>query len=474
MPTRRSLLAGTATAALAATGYLVWSFPDKRAVASGSKVRSLWTGAVTSDSVTATVVTEGLSVPVRLVAAPAPDFADRTYSEAMTPDPEHFYCRGRVEGLAPGTAYHLGVEVDGRIETNRIGRFRTPAAGAHSFRFATGSCARTGSEAIVFDNIRQMKIDFFMHLGDLHYENIDGDEEALFHAAYDEVFDSTRQNACWRDVPMYYMWDDHDYSANNGNRWSVSRRAAVAAYRDRVPSPPLAEPGPLDPIYYAFVRGRVRFVVSDLRSERTPNMWPDEESRSMLGETQFAWLQDQVAAARAAGEVMIWVSSVPWISEPSEPRDRWADFGGEQRRIVNIFRDAGMLRSIAILSGDMHALAYDDGSHAPGGLPVMHAAPLDRGNTEKGGPYTVGPVSASESQYGLIDCRDQGGREIAIRFQGIAVDKDTGVESVQIDRSFTLAAGIGGEASDRGDHEVPESTRLSRRDREDDVIRARN
>jgi phosphodiesterase/alkaline phosphatase D-like protein len=471
MPTRRAILAAPAAVAVAATGSFFWSSGED---AGEAPVRSLWTGAVTPDGITATVVTNSLIVPVRLVASPDPGFVHRVFSQPMTPDPKHFYCRGRIEGLAPGRGYHLGVEVAGRIDPSMIGRFRTTVAGPYSYRFAAGSCALTGSESVVFSNIRQRDAEFFMHLGDLHYEDIDEDDEALFHSAYDAVFDSQQQSACWRDVPMYYMWDDHDYGANNDNRWSVSRDAAVAAYRDRVPSPPLAETGPLDPIYYAFVRGRVRFVVSDLRSERTPNMWLDEESRSMLGETQLTWLQDQVAAAGAAGEVMIWVSSVPWISEPSEPRDRWADFGGEQRRIVNIFRDAGMLRSIAILSGDMHALAYDDGSHAPGGLPVMHAAPLDRGNTEKGGPYTVGPVSASESQYGLIDCRDQGGREIAIRFQGIAVDKDTGVESVQIDRSFTLAAGIGGEASDRGDHEVPESTRLSRRDREDDVIRARN
>jgi hypothetical protein len=32
-------------------------------------------------------------------------------------------------------------------------------------------------------------------------------------------------------------------------------------------------------------------------------------------------------------------------------------------------------------------LAVDDGSHTPGGFPVMHASPLDKKGSIKGGPY---------------------------------------------------------------------------------------
>jgi hypothetical protein len=56
---------------------------------------------------------------------------------------------------------------------------------------------------------------------------------------------------------------------------------------------------------------------------------------------------------------------------------------------------------VAILSGDMHALAFDDGSHSDyatgGGAPltVLQAAALTHTGAEKGGPYAGGSVSFS-------------------------------------------------------------------------------
>lgn len=289
-------------------------------------VRSLWTGAVDHCSVTASVVTSGVVAPMRLVAATTPDFIDPRYSKVILPDPEYFCCRGSIEALSPATAYYLGVELHGRIDDSKVGRFRTAAAGAHSFRFAAASCATTGSNAAVFDNITTADPDFFVHLGDMHYEDIDEDDEALFHEAYNEVFDARRQNRCWREIPMYYIWDDHDFIKKNDDRQSVSGcEAAVAAYRRRVPSPPLATKGACDPVHYAFVRGRVRFVISDLRSARTPSKQPDDERKSMLGGAQLAWLSRQFADARAAGEAVIWASTVPWIAGCSESKDSWGD-----------------------------------------------------------------------------------------------------------------------------------------------------
>ena len=59
-----------------------------------------------------------------------------------------------------------------------------------------------------------------------------------------------------------------------------------------------------------------------------------------------------------------------------------------------------------MLSGDMHALAADDGRNSPGGIPVFQAAALGRdGASLKGGPYSSGtPIygSATNGQFGLV------------------------------------------------------------------------
>ena len=68
---------------------------------------------------------------------------------------------------------------------------------------------------------------------------------------------------------------------------------------------------------------------------------------------------------------------------------------------------------IAMLSGDAHALAIDDGSNSnyssrPGpGFPVLHAAALDRRGKSKGGPYSHGTFPGG-GQFALMTVEDTG------------------------------------------------------------------
>ena len=76
------------------------------------------------------------------------------------------------------------------------------------------------------------------------------------------------QAALYRHVPIAYVWDDHDYGPNDAGADSPTRTAARTAYREVVPHHPLVRPGD-SPIQQAFTIGRVRFVLTDNRSERT-------------------------------------------------------------------------------------------------------------------------------------------------------------------------------------------------------------
>jgi hypothetical protein len=78
-----------------------------------------------------------------------------------------------------------------------------------------------------------------------------------------------------------------------------------------------------------------------------------------------------------------------------------------------------------MLSGDAHMVAIDDGTHSnyatgPGrgrrGFVVMHAAPLDRRTSEKGGPYSLG-ISRQRGQFGLVDVTDDG-QELSVELSG--------------------------------------------------------
>jgi hypothetical protein len=248
-------------------------------------------------------------------------------------------------------------------------------------------------------------------MGDLHYEDIGRPLAALFLRALESVFSSGPQSALYRPVPIAYVWDDHDYGPNDSDRTSPSRAAAQAAYRAAVPHYPLASGGP---IHQAFTVGRVRVILTDVRSERSPARDRNDAAKTLLGEAQRLWLLEQFANATSF-PLVVWVNPVPWITHEGSRADGWQPYARERALIANAIARLGLTRRLVMLSGDAHMAAIDDGTHsnyateAPAGpgFPILHAAPLDRRTSLKGGPYSHG-VSLQRGQFGLVDVRDDG------------------------------------------------------------------
>ena len=283
-PTRAGRRAVLARAAgLAAAGLAIDPAGTGRLLAAVQRaapaVDWLWSGAITSGSarIRARVTIDG---PVRLILTQA-DGSRRRSPRIVAPtgppstDGVHTF---DADGLQPDTAYRYAIETAaGRDE--RTGRFRTFADGPFSFAFAFGSCASTGSSNAVFDVIRRRHPHFFLHLGDFHYANIAVDDPWRFRDASNRVLRSPRQSALYRETPIVYVFDDHDFGLDDSDGTSVTKGAAQRVYRERVPHYPLplsAVPagvpgaGPIGPIAQAFTVGRARVIVTDTRSERTP------------------------------------------------------------------------------------------------------------------------------------------------------------------------------------------------------------
>ncbi len=347
-----------------------------------------------------------------------------------------------LDGLDPDTVYHYVVEAGGE-PLAPLGRFRTFPAGPASFSFAFAACAVTGSTHPVFDAIRERNPLFYMNVGDFHYQNIGVNDIAVFQNAFDRVLGAPSQAHLYRSTTLVYMWDDHDYGPNNSDREAVGREAARLAYRDYIPHYPLAFPGPDAPIDQAFTVGRVRFILSDLRSERHPNSEPDESVKQMMNDRQLAWFKEQVQEAQRRGQYIFWVSSVPWHQSPGRGRDNWGGFAKQRKVIANFLAESGA--RVVVLAGDAHMLGADDGTNAryaddpetPGQI-VLQAGSLDRNGSLKGGPYSHGafPSLPGEGQYGWVDVEDTGDA-LNVRFGGWAVKPD-GEAYERLSLSFTL------------------------------------
>jgi len=382
-----------------------------------AEVRWVWSGAVTAESVRIKVKSTGSApLALRLGSAETNGEGRVLAPAAVVPAGEAWVADYIVADLEPDTAYRFQVEA---VE----GRFRTFPAGPASFSLALGSCADTGSDHAVFHTVARHAPLFFLHTGDMHYENIAVNEEQSFHAAFDRVLASPAQSALYRQVPVVYIWDDHDYGPNNSDRTSPSREAARRAYRGAVPHYPLvvAEDGP---IHHAFTVGRVRFILTDARSERAPPDMPEGPARSLLGAEQKAWLKAELLAARDTHALIVWVNTVPWIAaaDPHEGIDRWSGFTTERAELAAFIEEHG-ITNLCMLSGDAHMLAIDDGGnnrYGPAGrplFPVFQAAALDRRGSIKGGPYSHGTYPGP-GQFGLMRITDEGGPEIRVEWSG--------------------------------------------------------
>ena len=80
---------------------------------------------------------------------------------------------------------------------------------------------------------------FFLHLGDFHYANIGVDDPWRFREASNRVLRSPRQSALYREAPIVYVFDDHDFGTDDSDGTSVTKAAVQRVYRERVPHYPL-------------------------------------------------------------------------------------------------------------------------------------------------------------------------------------------------------------------------------------------
>lgn len=255
------------------------------------KIQWVWTGGVTSTKASLSAQSLIPGPDVKLVLSSGPDRPDSEVPVLSSALLNHKHIlRYQLSGLLPDTLYHYRfVSSDGKpLSANFSFKTFPPPEKTASFRFAFGSCNKQlGSR--VFEAALNQKLLFFLHTGDFHYANIGDNNPATFHNVFQTHLQNPGFNTMLHSLPLFYMWDDHDFGPNDSNINNPSKEAAHSNYRALVPHFPLQVPGTID---QAFTVGRVRFILSDLRSERNP------ETRTMISEPQMDWLKKELLACK--------------------------------------------------------------------------------------------------------------------------------------------------------------------------------
>lgn len=399
-----------------------------------NKVKFLWAGGITTNAVNVHAKLSSATTSARLLVSTNPNLTNPVYGSFSAADASNNYiARLTVSSLLPNTEYYYGIEADGVIDTatDAIGRFKTTTAAPHSFRFSIASCNNSGNHP-VFYRIKEKDPLFHITHGDFHYGNPNSATDRNVHRApMEDTLAQPAMKEFLRNGAIAYMWDDHDYCGDNTNSFAVGRTNARLTYQEYVPHYPLPAGSGDVPIYQSFTAGRVRFILTDLRSERTA------PGTSIMGAAQKAWFKNECLAAKTNNQVIVWASSVPWGGDT--PIDTWAGFPAERTELSDFFKSTG-IQNLLVICGDAHMIAFDDGTNhdfSTGGnnpfkYPVLQAAAVNQVGSFRGGTFSHGFFSnptQQHGQYATLDVTDDGGSNISVAITGYRVDS-TGTESV--------------------------------------------
>ena len=261
-----------------------------------------------------------------------------------------------ISGLSSNTAYAYRALVNGQIQSQPEGSFKTlPAPGSTTpITFALGADLHFSHDPYpILDLLAARDPAFTLLVGDQIY----ADEPDLIAATAWEYGRKYREN--WaephfktfaRDTPSFMIWDDHEIGDNwdsgKSGRYAPARAAYDVYQGSHNPAPRVA-----GELYYSFTAGQAGFYVMDTRSYRSHESDPDGPSKTMLGATQKLDLENWLSGS--AERFKFLVSSVMWNDHGTTGNDSWVGYQTERLEIFNYIKSHHIC-GVVLLSGDQH------------------------------------------------------------------------------------------------------------------------
>ncbi len=365
-----------------------------------------------------------------------------------------YIVKANLTGLSANTKYFFGAYVESVLDDTLndaengagayTGTFKTfPTAGStSSFQFVFSCSGKPNTEKhSIWETMADFDALFFLHSGDLYYSDQGSDPKGFaseddFRNKFDLKLncypgkDGAREAAYHRNVPMAYMWDDHDFGKNNSvgtsGAGAISKNYVHPVYREYFPHYPLLGSGTTN-IFQKFTVGRVLFLMTDLRTDaEAPGT---SFNRTRMGAAQKKLFKKELLKANGVYPAIIWVCTVPWTGAPVTGEDRWQSYTNERAEISNFIKDNN-IQGFCALAGDTHCTAIDDGTNTDfsegggAGFPIFHAGPLGTHNSVKAGPYSKGSTATSDRNFGIVEVTDNG-EYVKITWTGKNLDGST-------------------------------------------------
>lgn len=223
-----------------------------------------------------------------------------------------------------------------------------------------GSCLDT-HEHPMLDRTLTLPRDLFIFMGD----NIYADKGGI--PMMQEKYALLKQSRFFQGLknkPILATWDDHDFGLNDGGAEYPQKKEAQAEFWNWLDEPVKSPRRQQEGVYHSQTFGpagkSVQVIMLDTRYFRSAlkkvakehamiggtSVPTDDESTTILGATQWAWLE-QVLQEPAVLRII--VSSVQFAPE-AHGGECWANFPHEQKRLLSLLQGQRAL----VLSGDRH------------------------------------------------------------------------------------------------------------------------
>lgn len=328
------------------------------------------------------------------------------YTTKYSSDLTHIFT---LDDLVTDKVYYYSVIVDGQPQhSSPFPHFKTfPKAGqATPFEFAittdVGNFKKNSAPS--FQTILSANPAFLLQIGDWdHRDPTTLYEMRKMHREVrgkDTYAGSDFDLHIAKAIPLFHVWDDHDYGMNDGDYTFFAKPQALKAYLEYYPTADNM-PNPEAGIWQQFTYAHSEIYMLDVRSNRDPNDIVDDKDKSMLnGESikndQKAWLLNSLRNSSAKWKFI--TSGVPF-NPTSKPSDGWGAFTTEWQEIVS-FINQNKITGVIVLSGDLHSGgAIDDGTNS--GLVEM-SVPHTNMNMLLDHPTGVTTITPGTWSHGLL------------------------------------------------------------------------
>lgn len=295
-----------------------------------------------------------------------PSFAEFSSTELVTVDPQaDSTAIIPLDELEPATRYYYRALVAGKKPgpvANFITAPRPDDNAKVSFCFS-GDTRDSYKPFMVMNAVHLQRPDFFMHLGDTIYADINGTARQLpeFWAKYRRNREDLSTEGCFCETSVYATWDDHEVvnDFGPGHHLAPIGRKAFLDYW-----PVRHRDGEEDRIYRSFRWGRAAEIfILDVRQYR------NAAKNTMLGAAQKRWLFDVLARSSATFKFI--ATPVPMVGGGG---DRWDGYPKEREEILTFIKDR-KIRGVTFMSADLHYAAITKIPNS-GGLRDITAGPI--------------------------------------------------------------------------------------------------